>query len=211
MKTVIRSFALVAFAACAAWAGSICPAGNGSRPFPHSPDVNGTGCNVVITINADRTTTVSIKDPQPYENAEDVIVGVLNNSSGNVPSFDLSGNDIFGFEGDGICIYTFVGDSYCSASARAGVDPQDYAGPTTTFVIKDNNTGTVKFNPAVAPNGGSTYFSLEGVPTVNLAVQVAAPSAGGNGPTAGVPALSTYAIGMLGGMLLIYSIWAMRS
>src|ERR1039457_48214 len=126
MKTSFLSFALMALGTCTAWAGSICPAAGGANPFPHAPDAAATGCNVVITINADRSTTVTITDATAYENSEDVIIGVKNNSSSSVPSIGLTGSGVFGLEGDGICIYTFVGSGYCSAAAMAGTDPQDY-------------------------------------------------------------------------------------
>jgi hypothetical protein len=181
-------------------------AGSGANPFPHSPDVAGTGCNVVITINADRTTTVTITDATPYEISEDVLVGVRNNSSSSVPSFSLTGSGIFGLEGDGMCIYTFVGSSYCTATQRAGTDPGDYYGPNTTFAITNSNTGTVNFTTPI-PAGGSDYFSLEGVPSVNLAVTVAPSTT----PTAaGAPALSFWAILLLASMLMGYSLWAMK-
>jgi hypothetical protein len=206
MKTTFLSFALLALGACTASAGSICPAAGGANTFPHAPDPDGTGCNVVITINADRTTTVTITDPTPYEQSEDVLVGVRNNSSSSVPSFTLTGSSIFGLEGDGICIYTFVGSSYCTAAQVAGTDPGDYYGPNTTFAITNSNTGTVNFTTPI-PAGGSDYFSLEGVPSVNLAVTVAPSTT----PTAaGAPALSFWAILLLASMLMGYSLWAMK-
>jgi hypothetical protein len=208
MKPTFLSFFLMALGTCTAWAGSICPAGNGGNPFPHSPDAAGTGCNVVITINADRTSTVTILDTTAYENSEDVLVGVKNNSSSSVPSFSLTGSGIFGLEGDGICIYTFVGSSYCTASQIAGTDPGDYYGPNTTFVITNASTGTVNFTAPI-PAGGSDYFSLEGVPSVNLVVSVA-PSTTTTPTAAGVPALSVWAILLLASMLMGYSLWAIR-
>src|ERR1039458_2506843 len=116
MKSPFLTIALTFLGTCAAWAGSICPAGSGANPFPHSPDSSGTGCNVVITINADRSTSVTIKDSQAYELSEDVLIGVQYNSSSTVPSLTLTGSNIFGVEGDGICVYTFVGSGYCSAN-----------------------------------------------------------------------------------------------
>jgi hypothetical protein len=207
MKTTFLSLALMALGASTAAAGSICPAGNGANPFPHSPDVAGTGCNVVITINADRTTTVTITDATPYENSEDVLIGVKNNSSSSVPSFSLTGSGIFGLEGDGICIYTFVGSGYCTAGQRAGTDPGDYYGPNTTFVITNPSSGTVNFTTPI-PAGGTDYFSLEGVPSASLAV-VVAPSSG-TPAAVGTPALSFWAILLLASMLVGYSLWAMR-
>ncbi len=62
-------------------AGTICPAGSGSNPFPHSPDAAATGCNVVITDSAAGAFSVAITDATAYENSEDVLVGIVNNSS----------------------------------------------------------------------------------------------------------------------------------
>jgi hypothetical protein len=207
MKTTVLSFALMALGACTAWAGSICPAGNGINPFPHNPDAAATGCNVVITINADRSVTVTITDTVPYENSEDVLVGVKNNSTSSVPSFALTGSGIFGLEGDGICVFTFVGSGYCSAAQRAGTDPGDYFGPNSTYSITNANTGTVNFTTPI-PGGGSDYFSLEGIPSINLAVTVAPPS--GTATAAGAPALSFWALLLLAGMLMGFSLWAIR-
>jgi hypothetical protein len=205
LKVTFLSLALLTLGT-AAWAGSICPAGSGANPFPHSPDAAATGCNVVITINADRSTTVTLNDAQPYESSEDVMVGVKNNSSSNVPNISLTGSNIFGLEGDGICTYTFVGSTYCSASQLAGTDPGDYYGPNTTFAISNSNTGTVNFTTPLAP-GASAYFSLEGVPSSSLSV-VVAPS---TTPSAtAVPTLSGWALLALAGMLVAFSLWAVR-
>ena len=206
MKSTFLTIALTFLGTCAAWAGSICPAGSGGNPFPHIPDAAGTGCNVLITINADRSTTVTIRDSTAYENSDDMLLGVQNNSSSTVPSLTLTGSGIFGFESDGMCIYTFVGSGYCSANgASIGTDPYDYAGPTSTFTnISSANTGTVNFSPAIAP-GGSTYFSLEGAPSSSLTIAVAS-----GGAATGAPALSTWAVLLLASMLLGYALWVIR-
>jgi hypothetical protein len=149
---------------------------------------------VLITINANGSATVTVPDSTPYENSEDVLVGVKNNSTGSVSSLALTGSGIFGFDGDGICIYTFVGSSYCNASQTAGTDPGDYQGPTSTFSSTNGNTGSVNFNPAIGA-GGVSYFSLEGVPTNSLAAT--ATIGPGGGGTVAAPALSTW------GMLLL--------
>jgi hypothetical protein len=207
MRRTFLSFFVMALGACTAWAGSICPAGSGANPFTHNPDAAATGCNVVITINADRSTTVTITDPTPYEASEDVLVGVQNNSSSNVPNFSLSGPDIFGLEGDGICLFTFVGSGYCSGAVYQ-TDPGDYYGPNTTFTITDANTGTVNFTAPI-PAGGSAYFSLEGIPSAELAVTVA-PASTTTPAVTGVPTLSVGAILLLASMLMGYSVWVIR-
>lgn len=168
IKKTTLATTLFLLGSCAAWAGSVCPAAGGSNPFPHPPDPSGTGCNVLITINSNGTATVTVPDSTPYESSDDALIGVLNNSSGTVSSLALTGSDIFGFESDGICIYTFVGSGYCSASQKSGTDPGDYAGPSNTFTITNANTGTVNFSPGIGA-GGTAYFSLEGVPTASLA------------------------------------------
>jgi len=182
---ILKVAALVVAGSAFAMAGTVCPAGSGASPFPYSPDngAGGTGCNVVITIAANGSISTVVKDTTPYENSEDALIGVVNNSASAVGSLNLTGSGVFGFESDGICIYTFVGSGYCSASQKAGTDPGDYAGPTTTFTnFSSGNSGTVVFSPAIAGGGGSTYFSLEGIPTANLAVSA--------GP-AGTPAPSS--------------------
>lgn len=200
--------ALLSIAGSAAWAGSVCPAPTAPLPYAYTPDPSGTGCNVILTVNSNGTVTVTLKDANPYDlssGGDDTLIGVVNNSSSPVGSVNLSGNDIFGFESDGICTFTFVGSSYCTASQVAGTDPGDYQGPTSTFTVTDVNTGRVNFSPGV-PAGGSTYFSLEGLPTASLTATV-----GPTGPTTTVPTLSTWGLLMLAGLLMAYSartIWA---
>lgn len=203
MKTNFLSLALMALGTCTAWAGSVCPGGS----FPHNPDPTGTGCNVLITINADRTATVTLPDPTPYDGSEDVLIGVVNNSSGTVPSFTLAGTGIFGLEGDGICAFVFVGNGYCSGAVYLS-DPGDYYGPNTTFTITNTNLGTVNFTAPIAASG-TAFFSLEGVPSVNLTVTVAPPG-GGTSAAVGAPTLSFWAILLLASMLMGYSLWVIR-
>jgi hypothetical protein len=181
--------------AMAASAGNICPGGNStnfvtlspsiSGSTGHDPDPANTGCNTLITINSNLTVTVTIPDGIPYDGVEDNLVGVLNNSSILIGSLLLSGTDIFGLDGDGICRYTWAAangvssSSYCSslAGATAGTDPQDYFGPTVSqYQITNVNSGAVFFSPVIAP-GGRTFFSLEEPPNASLQVT----------PTPGVP------------------------
>jgi hypothetical protein len=161
-------------------AGSICPAGNGANPFGHNPDNAATGCNVVITIAANGTASTVVKDSTPYENSEDVLVGVVNNSATPLASLSVgggTGSDIFGFDGDGICTFTFVGSTYCSGTFFQN-DPGDYGGPTTSSFtnITTGDSGTVNFSPAVAASGGTTYFSLEGIPAAFTATPTTPPT-----------------------------------
>ena len=154
-----------------ALAGSICPSGS----FPHNPDAGpgGTGCNVVITLNNNGSATVTVKDPAAYDTTpvgDDNLVGLVNNSANPISSLSLTGNDIFGFDDDGICTFSFTGNAYCSTPGHIpGFAGGDYRGPTSDFTFTNTNTGAVTFSPAVAP-GGSTFFSLEGPPTTGFTV-----------------------------------------
>ena len=193
MKKLILALAAMALGTMTTWAGTICPAGSGANPFPHNPDSAATGCNVVITIAANGSISAVVTDATPYENSEDVLVGIVNNSNVQVNSVNLSGSGIFGFDDDGICIYTFVGSGYCTGAYLS--DPLDYAGPTSTFSnFSSGSSGTVNFSPGIAAGGGSTYFSLEGVPSNTLTGTVG--STGPAGPVT-APALSTWGMMLL--------------
>lgn len=191
--------AFVCLAASCAMAGTICPGGN-STNFPHNPDPNASGCNTVVTINAGNTLSVTVPDATPYENSEDVLVGLVNNSSSVITSISLTGSGIFGFDGDGLCTFTFAsahgvaGSSYCSSSAVNGVDPQDYAGPTSTFanISASGDTGTVNLGPGLQP-GASTFFSLEGIPSSALQGTVT-----GSTPVSGTPEPGSIALMCVG-------------
>ena len=87
----------------------------------------------------------------------------MNDTAVPIPSVNLSStNDIFHFDGDGICSHgftPFVGSSYCTN----GNVTTGYEGPINTFSGYTSSdgytTGVVNFD-ALAP-GASTFFSLE--------------------------------------------------
>jgi N-acetylmuramoyl-L-alanine amidase len=116
------------------WANGQCPSVGAS-----------SNCSVLITINSDGKLSFEV-DPTvpPYDNIEDVLVGVVNKSGATVFGIYLAGNDIFGFDGDG----AFGG----------------YEGPNTSFTLIDANSGTVNFTNGL-DNNGFIYFSLEGAPS----------------------------------------------
>ena len=163
-----------------------------------------TDCGYMVTINADGSITGAVvAGANPYDGADDALVGVVNNSAGVFnSSFTLSSSssDIFGFDGDGIC--TFIGPggsepsslgSYCTISQASGVDPGDYQGPLNTFsnIMNFNETGTV--NIAGLGAGQTTFFSLEGAP---------ADIGGGIIVTGGTPEPSTWLL-LAGGLGLV--------
>lgn len=119
------------------WAIGACPA------VGQSPS-----CAALITINPNGSLKIQVDGSvPPYDGVEDSLVGVINNSGASVFGIKLTGQNIFGFDGDG----AFGGN---------------YAGPNTSFSIQDSGTGTVNFTgPNGLGSGKFAYFSLEGPPT----------------------------------------------
>jgi hypothetical protein len=146
------------------------PAG-ASGATPNCPNVEvGQGCAYIITVNSNDSATIAPgADPAPFDGQDDIVVGVANNSSGMLESVSITeGNendDIFGFDGDGICTVSFVGDGYCDSQQKEGVNPYDYEGPDNTFSVSNPYQGTINFDTALAP-GGTTFLSLETAPSI---------------------------------------------
>lgn len=139
LLTHLRLLGLVGAFLCYgnSWAIGQCP------PVGQSPS-----CGALITINPNGSLKIQV-DPSvpPYDGVEDSLIGVVNNSGATVYGIKLTGDDIFGLDGDGA-----FGNSY--------------EGPNTSFSIQDANNGIVNFTgPNGLPNGGFAYFSLEGLPS----------------------------------------------
>jgi N-acetylmuramoyl-L-alanine amidase len=143
--------------------GSTAQAIGNCPPVGQSPS-----CAVLITINPNGSLKFQT-DPNidPYDGIEDTLVGVQNLSGATVFGISLTGNDIFGFDGDGAM-------------------NDNYAGPGTSFSLIDSNTGTVNFDNGLNDNG-FLWFSLEGSPSqVKLTSSVAIdPGHGFNCPSIG--------------------------
>lgn len=140
----------------------VLPAGATTFPdFGVCPPVGSdtVGCQIVIVINPDGTPTIATNpDPSsgPFDNSEDSLIGIQNNSGQPISAIPLSGTGIFGFDGDGLC--SFI-------SCTAWPHPTGYEGPGTTFTTTaDTSNGAVNFTAGL-PDQGSAYFSLEGVAT----------------------------------------------
>lgn len=163
--------------------------------FPECPAIgDNTGCAVLITIGSNNTTTLAIDPLQgPYDGSDDTIVGVLNSSASSVGSLPLTGDDIFGFDGDGMCSPGYGAAGNCSLGLNQG-DPYDYAGDFVTFSVTDSDNGVVNFVGGLAP-GASTYFSLEEAPQQ---ITVGPPSPG----PSGVPEPATVGLMTASGFLL---------
>jgi len=113
-----------------------------------------------------------------YDGDDDVLVGVLNASRGSVTAISLTGVGAFGFDGDGISIFT---------GAPTGV--WGYEGPDNTFVVIDQNDGLAVFNTPLLSEQ-TAYFSLE-LPVTGGTV-VAPP--GGSGSQTGAPEPTSLAL-----------------
>jgi hypothetical protein len=113
-----------------------------------------TTCGVVVTVT-NKGATVSSTGQGPYDGIDDTLIGIVNNSSVPVKSLVLTSTlDIFGFDGDGIDTYGAPGNN---------LDRTGYGGPNAyyTNINAGLTSGTVNFITPVAPNGGTTHFSLE--------------------------------------------------
>lgn len=169
---------------------------SGVSASPSCPNVGtGIGCAYVVTVNPNGTVSISpganttATDANGHGEGEDVMVGVLNNSNAVVTSITLSGtgrDNMFGFDGDGICTWNFAPTSagtYCATNGPSGApsyatkngnkivgnsgkNPYDYAGPNNTFtgISLSGNVGTVKFTTPLRPQA-STFLGLEKAPT----------------------------------------------
>lgn len=131
-----------------------------STPFRQCPAIGASNsCGVLIVVNANNTVSVyRDKNIPPYENSDDTVTGVLNNSGRTITSLPLkSGTDIFGFEDDGIC-----SKSITPKPSGCPFGPTGYEGPGVSYsnISSDKHSGTVNFSPGIPP-GGSAYFGLE--------------------------------------------------
>lgn len=189
MRIWLNSMLLTVFAT-AAFGVSPCPTvGASTYQGDNSGYLSGGGgCNVLVTVNANGTSTVTTVNASPYDGSDDTLVGVVNNGTTALSQLTISGTGISEWDGDGICVFAAGGlaqdtwtsgnSSYCSSAQLNGTDPQDYAGPNQTFTnFASGDTLTVLFNTPI-PAGGTAFFSLEEAPN-STTLTVSA----GSGPT----------------------------
>lgn len=117
-----------------------------------------TDCNLLITFASDGSVSTSTGPQANYDGVEDALVGVVNNSGHTLASFNLSGPNIFGFDGDGIDGFVAGG----SPQVAGNPDTTGYGGPLAYFtnIASNGSSGTVNFFGGLM-TGGLTYFSLE--------------------------------------------------
>ncbi|HSS19660.1 MAG TPA: Calx-beta domain-containing protein [Pyrinomonadaceae bacterium] len=113
-----------------------------------------TNCGVIITVT-DTGASLSLTGQPPYDDIEDTLIGVVNNSNLPIHSLGLNASlTIFAFDGDGIDTYGIPGNS---------MDSTGYGGPNAYFTNIDpsQRSGIVNFIVPIAAHGGTAYFSLE--------------------------------------------------
>ena len=171
--------ALAMLAADCALASSVCPVmtggdagGGGGVSSAYIADSSGTngGCNVLITFNGNGSIgTTNPNGAISYDNGgDDILVGIVNNTSHPILSITLTGTTTpFGFDGDGACdpTWTYAGGNPCGTTTSG----YGHQGVTFSGISGDLNTGIIDFASGIAP-GGSNWFSLEGPVSLSLKV-----------------------------------------
>jgi hypothetical protein len=161
LSAVTLSLALPLSLMTAGVAAAVSP----TPPFNQCPAIGASpSCAILVELTDGATNILGDATVGPYDQIEDTLVGVQNNSSATVTRVTLTdtraplGIPIFAFDGDGICSGFFTpAPPACPVGESTG-----YAGVGTSFenISADFRSGDVVFNPGLAP-GGSAYFSLE--------------------------------------------------
>ncbi|HTZ09115.1 MAG TPA: hypothetical protein VMB72_08585 [Acidimicrobiales bacterium] len=182
-----------------------------TAPFNECPAIgDDTSCGLLVDITPSGIQVLGDATQGPYDGADDTLVGVLNQSTAPVSDLSLSSSteNIFGFDGDGICSGGYgtwgpapasstVSSDTGSAGCAYDGDMTTYAGPDTSFSDYSSDgatatSGTVNF-PTPLGAGQSTYFSLEEALTTSSILpptSIATSLSGGGkaGTTVSVPA-----------------------
>jgi hypothetical protein len=145
------------------------PAGPTSPPFWQCPAVGkSTSCAFLIDVTNGGDVIYQDSSQEFYDlGGDDEMVAVQNDSSTPLSSIHLgvaeSGDNLFGFEGDGLCT-PGVGavPSGCPfGPGGSNEDPFDYYGPGMAFAPGFTaDAGTVEFTPALQ-TGQYAYFGLD--------------------------------------------------
>jgi hypothetical protein len=157
------------FCAGTTFAAPICP-----TTANDSTGADATGCGVLINYTGTGG-TVTLTGTGPYDGSEDETVGLMNNSGKALTSLTLSSTSgAFGFDGDGIQSYSSNNGVAIPTGGATG-----YEGPNMTFNLagvdpSGNGTMIINFTTALA-NGGTSYFSLEGPPSLGFSVGANSP------------------------------------
>jgi hypothetical protein len=171
----------------------------GATPqFPQCPQVgNNVGCQFLIDITPGGTAVLQDASQGPYEQAEDALIGVKNDSSSPLSSIPIStpGSGTFSFDGDGICdAFNQVGPNL-----PIPVGCQAIGQPTGTPCDPSSASAGCAYPPAPGQPGadpdaytGSTQNGYEGPTTFFTSVSTDLTSGVVNFSPALQPGQSTY-------------------
>ncbi len=202
-RTVLGLILLVSCAVVGGGATLIAAAASGGAGATQvCPSIgSGSGCAYLLTVTPSGSVTITAgassqsNDGGGRGEGDDVVVGVVNNSNAVVSSIALTGtSNVFGFDGDGICTYTFtspVSSSYCEKNGPSGgpsytttrgrttgINPYDYEVPDNTFTNVSTSgrtagdSGTISFGSDALLPQQTTFLSLEVAPTRSTATAV---------------------------------------
>jgi hypothetical protein len=179
---MLKLFALPLMAAGLMWGTSFseCPAVGADT----------SGCELLITVTSVGplgvatafTVTDSSPDQGPFDGSDDTLIGVLNSSGATLTAIGLlgpSGEDIFGFDGDGACSGYTPGPT-ATQCGSALQNPTGYGSAGASFALINpitQNSGVVLLTGGLA-NGSSTWFSLEEALTATDLTSSGTPEAG---------------------------------
>ena len=167
-------FAVLAPGAAASGSPQGPPAGPTTPPFTQCPAIGqDTTCQYLIDVKSATEPPVIIEDPSQiyYDGNDDVTVAVQNETGQPLSKVHVgvldSNDDIFGFDGDGVCAESIVPrPAGCPFSTALG-EAAGYTGPDTELVADEagasTDAGTVNF-PIPLANDQYTYFTLEAPP-----------------------------------------------
>jgi hypothetical protein len=150
---------------------------------PHIGASNGCGVRITVSDKGPGTALrfdIDYPVPGTFDNIDDTLVGVVNNSSQDISSIGLRAGftpdpadpdhlPIFAFDGDGICSPLLPGPQapgcpfVVPSSAPPGYTRTGYEGLGVWFerTPSDLTSGIVHFDPAIAKGTGTAYFGLE--------------------------------------------------
>jgi hypothetical protein len=104
----MRRIALLVVGCLALLIVYLAPSAASAATFTQCPAIDlDTGCQFLVNVTDAGTTIGSDPAQGPYEGSDDALIGIVNNSSKPISSVTLSAEDeLFGFDGDGICTIT---------------------------------------------------------------------------------------------------------
>ena len=169
----------------------------GTPQFTECPQVGiDTGCQFLIDVTAGGTTVLQDASQSAYEDSDDALIGVKNDSSSPLSSIPIStpGSNAFGFDGDGICdAFTEVSedDPLPSGCLEIGTGkPCDPTADSSTGCVFPAAPGQTGADPDAYP--GSTQNGYEGPSTFFTNVSTDQSSGTVNFSPAIQPGQSTY-------------------